>query len=90
VELTLPPTLEAAALIASLAAEVWLAVLPMILSLAFVIAVRVRRARRCTIRGGLSFSVSAPTSALSSRCVCWISPRIWSGSLVIGFSLPAR
>ena len=49
---------------------------PMILSFIFVIAARVRRTRRSTIRGGLSFSVSALTSALSSRWVWSISLRI--------------
>ena len=48
----------------------------MILSFTFVIATRVRRTRRSMIRGGLTFSVSASTSALSSRWVWSISRRI--------------
>ena len=50
--------------------------LPMILSFMFVMAVRVRRTRRSAIRDGLTFSVSASTSALSSRWVWSISLRI--------------
>jgi hypothetical protein len=82
----MPEAVEAAMF---LAVDAPLAVLPMILSFTLVTAVRVRRARRWMIRGGLSFSVSASTSAPSSRWVCWMSPRIWSGSLVTGFSSPA-
>jgi hypothetical protein len=48
----------------------------MILSFTFVMAVRERRTRRSTIRCGLIFSVSASTSALSSRWVWSISLRI--------------
>ena len=47
-----PPMLEAIEPAVPLAVDAPLAVLPMILSFTFVIAVRVRRARRCTIRGG--------------------------------------
>jgi hypothetical protein len=60
----------------------------MILSFIFVIAARVCRTRRSTIRGGLSFSVSALTSALSSRWVWSISLRISSGSVDMLISSP--
>ena len=76
----MPAAEEAVELIASLAPDAVertvslvldapLAVLPMILSFMLVMEARVRRTRRSTMRGGLNFSLSASTSALSSRCV---------------------
>jgi hypothetical protein len=48
----------------------------MILSFMLVIAERVRWTRRSTIRGGLTFSVSASTSALRLCWVCSMLSRI--------------
>jgi hypothetical protein len=64
-ELTVPPREEACSV-----------VLPMILSFMLVIAERVCWTRRSTIRGGLTLSVSASTSALRFCWVCSILPRI--------------
>ena len=65
VELTVSPTLEVRS-----------AVPPIILSFIVVIAERVCWTRRSMIRGGLTFSVSASTSALRFCCVCSILLRI--------------